>query len=368
MEQKIYMDHAATTYVRKEVLDEMAPFFCGAFGNPSSMHAFGREARSAINTARRRVAKALNADDKEIYFTSGGTESDNWAVKGAAWANRQKGKHIITTAVEHHAVLDSCKYLAQNGFELTFLPVDEFCRVTAEQVAGAVREDTVLISVMTANNEVGTRMPIAEIGQIARERGILFHTDAVQAAGHMLLDVKAFGADLLTLSAHKFYGPKGVGALYIRKGSKIEKYLHGGSQEQNRRATTENTPGVVGMGRALELAAGGGGSRKCQAHGAEGQAHPRHPGACAGCAAERASAGPAAGQRQSFVSGRGWGSFADPTGYEGHRGILGLGMHLRLVRSFLCAAGHGPAGGPRQKFRAFHAGALHHGARYRLHH
>lgn len=253
MEKKIYLDHAATTYVRKDVLDEMLPYFSEFYGNPSSMHAFGRETRNAINIARQRVAKVLNADEKEIYFTSGGTESDNWAIKGAAYANSQKGKHIITTNIEHHAVLDSCKYLKEHGYDVTFLPVDKYGRVTPEQVFEAVRPDTILISIMTANNEIGTIEPIAEIGKIAREKKIIFHTDAVQAAGHLELDVKVLNVDLLTMAAHKFYGPKGVGALYIRKGTKIEKYLHGGAQERNKRATTENTPAIVGMGKALEL-------------------------------------------------------------------------------------------------------------------
>lgn len=253
MDRKIYLDHAATTYVRKEVLDEMLPYFSEFYGNPSSMHAFGRETRNAINIARQRVAKVLNADEKEIYFTSGGTESDNWAVKGTAYANIQKGKHIITTSIEHHAVLDSCKYLKEHGYDVTFLPVDEYGRVTPEHVLEVIRPDTILISIMTANNEIGTIEPIAEIGKIAREKKIIFHTDAVQAAGHIELDVKALNADLLTIAAHKFYGPKGVGALYIRKGTKIEKYMHGGAQERNKRATTENTPAIVGMGKALEL-------------------------------------------------------------------------------------------------------------------
>ncbi len=254
MDRKVYLDYAATTYVKKEVIDEMTPYFGVVFGNPSSLHSFGREARSAVCKARQRVAEALNADEREVYFTSGGTESDNWAIKGVAYANRNKGKHIITTNIEHHAVLDTCRYLEKNGYEVTFLKADRYGLVTPGQVKEAIRDDTILITVMTANNEVGSIMPIREIGKTAREKGVIFHTDAVQAAGHIPLDVKELNADMLTISAHKFYGPKGAGALFIRKGVKIEKYLHGGAQERNRRATTENTPGIAGMGKALELA------------------------------------------------------------------------------------------------------------------
>jgi cysteine desulfurase len=255
MDRKIYLDHAATTYVKKEVLNEMMPYFSDIFGNPSSAHAFGREAKNAVNIARSRIASVLNADEKEIYFTSGGTESDNWAIKGIAYAHRDKGRHIITTKIEHHAVMDSCEYLGKNGYEITYLPVDEYGLVTPEQVKEAIRPDTILVSIMTANNEIGTIEPIADIGAVTREKGVLFHTDAVQAAGSIPLDVKQLNADLLSISAHKFYGPRGVGALYIRKGVKIEKFLHGGAQERNKRATTENTPGIVGAGYALELAA-----------------------------------------------------------------------------------------------------------------
>ncbi len=252
----VYMDHAATTPVRPEVLEEMLPFFTERFGNASSVYGLGRDARAAVELARRRTAKALNAArEDEIYFTSGGTESDNWAVKGAALAASSKGKHIITTAIEHHAVLHTCAFLEKRGFEVTYLPVSSDGFVTAEQVEAALRPDTVLVSVMTANNEIGTIQPVAEIGRICRERGVVFHTDAVQAVGNISLDVQEMDIDLLSLSAHKIRGPKGAGALYVRKGVKIANLMHGGAQERARRGGTYNTPGIAGLGRAIELAA-----------------------------------------------------------------------------------------------------------------
>jgi cysteine desulfurase len=254
MQKRVYMDHAATTYTKQEVLDEMLPYFKEIYGNPSSVHGFGREARKAVDLARERTAAALNASPDEIYFTSGGTEADNWAIKGVAWANKERGNHIITTSIEHHAVLHTCQYLEKMGFEVTYLPVDSYGLVYPEQVKEAITDKTILISVMFANNEIGTIEPIKEIGQIARERGIYFHTDAVQAVGHIPVDVKEMNIDLLSLSAHKFYGPKGVGALYIRKGVKLHPFIHGGAQERNRRAGTENLPGIVGLGKAIELA------------------------------------------------------------------------------------------------------------------
>jgi cysteine desulfurase len=254
MQKRVYMDHAATTYTKQEVLDEMLPYFKEIYGNPSSVHGFGREARKAVDLARERTAAALNASPDEIYFTSGGTEADNWAIKGVAWANKERGNHIITTSIEHHAVLHTCQYLEKMGFEVTYLPVDSYGLVYPEQVKEAITDKTILISVMFANNEIGTIEPIKEIGQIARERGIYFHTDAVQAVGHIPVDVKEMNIDLLSLSAHKFYGPKGVGALYIRKGVKLHPFIHGGAQERNRRAGTENLAGIVGLGKAIELA------------------------------------------------------------------------------------------------------------------
>ncbi|MDN5277045.1 MAG: cysteine desulfurase [Clostridiales bacterium] len=254
MQKRVYMDHAATTYTKQEVLEEMLPYFKEIYGNPSSVHGFGREARKAVDLARERTAAALNASPEEIYFTSGGTEADNWAIKGVAWANKERGNHIITTSIEHHAVLHTCQYLEKMGFEVTYLPVDSYGLVYPEQVKEAITDKTILISVMFANNEIGTIEPIKEIGQIARERGIYFHTDAVQAVGQIPVDVKEMNIDLLSLSAHKFYGPKGVGALYIRKGVKLHPFIHGGAQERNRRAGTENLPGIVGLGKAIELA------------------------------------------------------------------------------------------------------------------
>lgn len=255
MEGKIiYFDHAATTPLKKEVLDEMMPYLTEQYGNPSTIYKLGREAKKAIELARERVAKALNADIQEIYFTSGGTESDNWALKGVAFANKDKGKHIITTTIEHHAVLHPLKYLEGLGFEVTYVPVEPNGIVDPQRIKEAIRDDTILISVMLANNEIGTIQPVKEIAKIAKEKGIIVHTDAVQAVGQISVDVKDLGVDLLSLSAHKFYGPKGVGALYIRKGTKIHPFSHGGAQERNRRAGTENVAGIVGLGKAIELA------------------------------------------------------------------------------------------------------------------
>ena len=250
----IYLDHAATTSVKPEVLDAMLPYFTEKYGNPSSIYSLGRENKKAIDDAREKVAKSLNAQPKEIFFTSGGSESDNWALKGIAFANQAKGKHIITTNIEHHAVLNTCKFLTKQGFEVTYVPVDEKGRVHVEDIEKAIRPDTILISVMFANNEIGTIQPIKEIGKLAREKGIYFHTDAVQAIGNIKIDVSDMNIDLLSLSAHKFYGPKGVGALYIRDGVKIIPFIHGGEQERGKRASTENVAGIVGLGKAIELA------------------------------------------------------------------------------------------------------------------
>lgn len=252
--KRIYMDHAATTYTDKEVLNEMLPFFTEYYGNPSSIHSYGREVKKHIDAARDKVAKAIGALPEEIYFTAGGSEADNWAVKGTAYGNRKKGNHIITTAIEHHALLHTCEYLEKEGFEVTYLPVDQYGMVSVEDVRNAITDKTILISVMYANNEIGTIQPISEIGKLAREKGIYFHTDAVQAVGSVPIDVKEQNIDMLSLSAHKFYGPKGVGALYVRKGVKMFSFVHGGAQERGRRAGTENTPGIVGLGKAIELA------------------------------------------------------------------------------------------------------------------
>ena len=248
----IYLDNAATTAVRPEVLSKMLPFFTEKAGNPSSIHTAGREARKAVENARRQVAAALGAEAREIYFTAGGSESDNWATRCAAAETGKK--HVITSAVEHHAVLHSCRAMERDGFRITYLPVDENGMVSPADVRRALTDDTALISVMAANNEVGTLEPIQEIGQLAREAGVLFHTDAVQAAGAIPIDVNAWNADLLSLSGHKFHVPKGVVALYIRKGTRIHNLIEGGAQERGLRAGTENVPGVVGMGEALSLA------------------------------------------------------------------------------------------------------------------
>lgn len=252
----IYMDNAATTAMRKDVLDTMLPWFTEHYGNPSSIHAVGRDARRAVEAARRQVAAAIGAQPQEVYFTAGGSESDNWAIRSVAQTLEKKGKHIITSAVEHHAVLHTCEYLEKKrGYRVTYLPVDEYGRVRPEDVKNAIAPDTVLITIMAANNEIGTLQPVAEIGRIAHEAGVLFHTDAVQAIGAIPVDVNAWNADLLSLSAHKFQGPKGVGALYVRKGVRMVNLLYGGAQERNLRAGTENLAAIVGLGKAIELAA-----------------------------------------------------------------------------------------------------------------
>ena len=250
----VYMDHSATTYVRKEVLEAMIPYYTEFFGNPSSIYSITRVTKKAIDTAREKVAKALGAEPDEIYFTSGGSESDNWAIKGIAWANRKKGNHIITSSIEHHAVLHTCQYLEKEGFTVTYLPVDQYGLVDPADLEKAITDQTILVTIMYANNEIGTIEPVAELGAIARKHKIPFHTDAVQVIGNVPVDVKAQNIDLLSLSAHKFYGPKGVGALYIRKGTKIDNLIHGGGQERRRRAGTENIAGIVGLGKAIELA------------------------------------------------------------------------------------------------------------------
>ena len=251
----IYLDHNATTPVRSEVFDVMEPFFKDRFGNASSIHRYGQDARAAVEEARARVAGLVNARPGEIYFTSGGTESDNLAIKGTAYARKAYGRHIITTNIEHSAVLNSCAFLEREGFEVTYLPVDEYGQVDPGQVEDALTDQTILVSIMHANNEIGTVQPVGEIGRIVRARGVCFHTDAVQSAGKLPVDVDAMGADLLSLSGHKIYGPKGVGAIYIRKGVEIEPTAHGGHHENDVRSGTENTVGIVGLGKAAELAA-----------------------------------------------------------------------------------------------------------------
>ncbi len=248
----IYLDNAATTKMKDSVIETMLPYFSETFGNASSTYtSAGQAARKALTEARGKVASAIGAEEKEIFFTSGGSEADNWAIKGVALKNKDKGNHIITTTVEHHAVLHTCEFLEKQGFKVTYVPVDEFGMVNPKDIENAITDETILVSVMFANNEIGTINPIKEIGAICREKGVYFHTDAVQAAGAVPIDVKEMNIDLLSMSAHKFHGPKGVGALYIRRGVKLENLLHGGAQELGRRATTENVAGIVGMAQAL---------------------------------------------------------------------------------------------------------------------
>ena len=253
--ETVYLDNAATMPMRKEALEAMMPFFGADYGNPASIHSMSRSPRKAVNEAREKIAKVLNAEPSEIYFTSGGTESDNWALVSGSALRPDKGKHIIVSTIEHHAILETADYLVKQGYEVTKVGVDETGRIRLDELIKSIRPDTVLISMMTANNEIGTIQPIAEIGKIAREKGILFHTDAVQAFGHIPLDVKAMNIDLLSASGHKFGGPKGVGFLYVRKGIRLQPFMHGGEQENGRRAGTTNVPGVVGMGVAAEISA-----------------------------------------------------------------------------------------------------------------
>ena len=254
MSKLIYLDNAATTQVYPEVLEAMTPYFTEHYGNPSSIYSFAGESKRAVNAARNTMAEFLNASTEEIYFTGGGSESDNWALKATAEAYANKGKHIITSKIEHHAILHTCEWLEKHGFEVTYLNVDENGLVDLEELKAAIRPDTILISVMFANNEIGTIEPIAEIGKIAKEHGVLFHTDAVQAFGHVPIDVQAMNIDMLSASGHKINGPKGIGLMYIRKGIKIGSFIHGGAQERHRRAGTHNVPGIVGFAKAVELA------------------------------------------------------------------------------------------------------------------
>lgn len=254
MSRLIYLDNAATTQVYPEVFDAMKPYFTEYYGNPSAIYTFAGEAKRAVAKAREILANGIHAKEEEIYFTAGGSESDNWALKATAEFYQNKGKHIITTKIEHHAVLHTCEYLEKNGYEVTYVDVDENGRVKLDELEAAIRPDTILISVMAANNEIGTIQPLEEIGKIAKAHDILFHTDAVQAFGHIPLDVEKMNIDMLSASGHKIHGPKGVGLLYIRKGVKIRSFVHGGAQERKRRAGTHNVPGIVGFGKAAELA------------------------------------------------------------------------------------------------------------------
>lgn len=255
MKDRIYLDNAATTAVSPEVLEAMMPYFTEVFGNPSSIHGTGREAAKAVDTARKQIAAAIGAQPQEIYFTAGGSESDNWVLKGTAFARKAKGNHIITTAIEHHAVLHTCKWLEKQGFTVTYLPVDEYGMVNPDDVEKAITDQTILISVMAANNEIGTIQPIREIGAIAKAHKIPFHTDAVQAIGAIPINVDEMNIDMLSMSGHKFHGPKGIGVLYVRKGIRLDTLIQGGAQERGQRAGTENLAGIVGIGKAIELAA-----------------------------------------------------------------------------------------------------------------
>lgn len=252
--REVYLDYSATTPVKKEVLDEMLPYFSEKFGNPSSLYGPGRAVKAAINEARKKISDLIGADEKEIYFTSGGTEADNWAVIGCAQARKNKGNHIITTKIEHHALLHTCEYLEKNGYAVTYLDVDSKGRININDLENAITDQTILISIMFANNEIGTIQPIKEICEIAKKHGVLVHSDAVQALGNVEINVKELGIDMMSISSHKIYGPKGIGALYIRKGLVIPNLLHGGAQENKKRAGTENVPGIIGFGKAAELA------------------------------------------------------------------------------------------------------------------
>jgi len=252
--RRIYLDHNATTPVHPEVFEAMLPYYKDKFGNASSIHSFGREAKVALEESREKVAKFINASPQEIYFTSGGTESDNLAIKGTAFANRKKGKHIITSKIEHHAVLESGKFLEKEGFEVTYLPVDKCGFVDPDELKKAIRKDTILVSIMHVNNEVGTIQPLEELCKITKEKDAYFHTDAVQSVGKMPVDVQKLNVDMLSMSGHKIYGPKGVGAIYIRKGTRMTSWSHGGSHERSRRAGTENVPGILGLAKTAEIA------------------------------------------------------------------------------------------------------------------
>ena len=254
MKKLIYLDNAATTKTAPEVVEAMLPYFTEYYGNASTVYAFGEESKKAVTKGRDTIANALGAKPEEIYFTAGGSESDNWALKATADAYQSKGRHIITSKIEHHAILHTCDYLEQHGFEITYLDVDENGRISLEDLEAAIRPDTILVSIMFANNEIGTIEPVAEIGRIAHEHGVLFHTDAVQAFGQVPINVDEMNIDMLSSSGHKLNGPKGIGFLYIRKGVKIRSFIHGGAQERKRRAGTENVPGIVGFGKAVELA------------------------------------------------------------------------------------------------------------------
>lgn len=251
--RRIYLDNAATTYTYQEVVNEMLPYFTTDFGNASSQHSYGQKAAHAVDNAREIIADAINSKYNEIYFTSGGVEADNWAIKGVAYAHKDKGNHIITTKIEHPAIMKSCEYLSKQGFEITYLSVNKEGFIDLEELKNSIKDNTILVSIMTANNEIGSIQPLKEIGKICKENKVFFHTDAVQAMGVVDIDVKEMNIDLLSMSSHKFHGPKGIGALYIRNGVRLDRYMSGGEQERAMRAGTLNTPGIVGMGKAMEI-------------------------------------------------------------------------------------------------------------------
>src|SRR4029450_12490819 len=314
MNRRVYFDHNASTPVHPEVLEAMLPYFSERFGNPSSIHGFGREAREGLDTARETISGFLKVSKDEIVFTSGGTESDNMAIKGVA-AARGRG-HFVTSAVEHHAVLRTCETLAKQGFDLTVLPVDGYGMVSPDDVRRAIRPDTILVTIMHANSEVGTIQPVAEIGRITREHGVAFHVDGVQTFGKLPLDLDALNIDLLSFSGHKIYGPKGIAALYIRKGTKMASVQHGGEHERRRRAGTENVPGIIGLGKAVE-----------------------------GRARDMAAGGVRGGALRDRMHRAGAGS-------QGHRGVGGVGLHVGEHRAFPRARGHGGAAGLGDGHRA----------------
>ena len=333
MKQMIYLDNAATTRTRPEVVEAMLPYFSEYYGNPSSIYEFSTPCRKAMSDCRAVLAQSLGVKANEIYFTAGGTEADNWALTAAAEACAAKGKHIITSKIEHHAVLHTCQYLEKRGFEVTYLNVDEAGIVRLEELKKAIRPDTILISIMYANNEIGTLQPIEEIGAIAREHGILFHTDAVQAYGHVPISADACGIDMLSASAHKFGGPKGVGFLYIRSGLKLGAFMHGGAQERRRRGGTENVPGG---------AAGASGHGRAAAEGTAAAGLPDRPGAERGALypAQRAPY-PAAGQQRQFCLSVYRGRIpADYAGYGRHLRIQRFRLYFRLAGSVPRASGH----------------------------
>ncbi len=254
MKRNVYLDYSATTPVKKEVFEAMVPFYTENFGNPSSIYRIAREAKAVVDKSRETIAETISASSKEIYFCAGGSEADNWALKGIAEANIEKGNHIITSKIEHHAILHTCEYLEKRGFEVTYLDVDEYGMINLKDLENAIKKETILISIMYVNNEIGTVQPIKEIGEIAKKNGVYFHTDAVQAYGHIKMDVEDLGVDLMTLSSHKIYGPKGIGALYIKRGTRIDQLIHGGAQERSMRAGTENLAAIVGFGKAASIA------------------------------------------------------------------------------------------------------------------